>query len=472
MLPLVIGIAGSAICRAGGIAGDAVLSESIITLLTDVGLLPNSPSMTDIKDSIDGLQENVTVIAEGVSQHTAMLSSIQTSLGAIGFASTAGCLLSAVNVYQLIKVQQSLKKLDTKIEDGFADLKFFIEGQLQNLLETQQKQKLSQAYRLYLCGQEQLQTALVIKDTLNRNNSLMHCISSFNKALAVYDNPYDYQTINAPAKLRRLECCWAIQGSIAEAYYLQQEYDASLHSYEKLYQRILSETDMFSKGLDSDNHHFITEDLNWVHENDIKILSGKIKLLRTHKTKKIFHPVKIYFNAADTNKSDIKQASLPSNKYYLACLADNDKKNKIISTVKKASDFIVPEIELNNIDRFSTPKYCQYYVSMKNILSDHKLSEMIIKITQDLKIPHVKKINNAYLLDNIPQKKLELFINSFAKHKRQDENCLLLIDNSWFNSGKDGILLTDKAIYSDEYDKIDLSTIYKITLNNKKHISA
>lgn len=109
---------------------------------------------------------------------------------------------------------------------------------------------------------------------------------------------------------------------------------------------------------------------------------------------------------------------------------------------------------------------------MKNILSDHKLSEMIIKITQDLKIPHVKKINNAYLLDNIPQKKLELFINSFAKHKRQDENCLLLIDNSWFNSGKDGILLTDKAIYSDEYDKIDLSTIYKITLNNKKHISA
>ncbi|ALG67223.1 hypothetical protein [Beggiatoa leptomitoformis] len=104
--------------------GLSVAGESLVgKVLVNIGFNPDVEAGTQLlQKGINTLQASVDTISNGITNQTAMLSVIQSSIGAIGAVSVVGCALSAVNVYQLVKVQKSIRALDAKVSDGFIDL--------------------------------------------------------------------------------------------------------------------------------------------------------------------------------------------------------------------------------------------------------------------------------------------------------------------------------------------------------------
>ncbi len=270
-------------------------------------------------------QSSILSNIQGSLDHQAtMLSTIQSSIGALGTYATVGCGLSAVSVFQLVKVQRQLQNLDNKITDGFLDLKQYISENLQNLLENQQKQRLAQAYHYYLQGVERVKSSLLIKDISLRNQHLAHSITIFNQALSAYETPGEYQEINLPARLRRLECCWAMRAAVAEGYALQGEYDASLDSYQTLQKRICTDSLDLLSGLDDTNFKFVSSDLHWIFENDVKIIHAKVRFLEEYKKTGTFMPVELDVQNTQADEIFIEQLSLRGATAYISYVTQKE----------------------------------------------------------------------------------------------------------------------------------------------------
>lgn len=430
--------------------------------------------ISHLQDGIDFITRHVVStrfkvdgLVDSMAEQSAMLSSIQTSIGAIGFAATAGCVLSAVNVYQLIKVQKTLTQLNQKVDDGFIDLKLFMNERLENLLEEQQKRRLAEAYHLYLCGLERLKTAFIVNDVINRNNTITHCISEFNNALAIYDSSYTNKHSNLAAKLRRLECCWSIQGSIAEAYLMQEEYEASLYSYKRLQQRIFSETDNFISSIDQETHSFITADLHWIYQNDIKILDEKIKLLEEFKKTKVFQQTALDDTKVTLPEDFFDKNPLPVNQLYLTCLRSDEQAQQVkTDLIKSRYSHAIGEC---------TPLAlkCQKYYEMQNLLSEQWQYQQIADLFSKPDFVMLTTAKNVSMTTHITEKKLSNLLVSCAKNKQADERCLLLIESGGFvnflaGAGND-ILLTDQALYSQVTNRLAYQELYSINIDEQKN---
>jgi len=68
-------------------------------------------NLGDIQGDIRNIHGDLVKQGQVLSQQSVMLSSIQSSIGALGMLSAVGCALSAVNVYQLIRVQKKLSNI-------------------------------------------------------------------------------------------------------------------------------------------------------------------------------------------------------------------------------------------------------------------------------------------------------------------------------------------------------------------------
>ena len=177
LIPVVAKIAGDFAGDFGASLGASIgkpLGESLPSLAER--FLSNHSLGYNVEQGIHGLRDTIQA---GFAHQEAMLASIQSSINAIGMLSAVGCALSAVNVFQLVKVQRSLNRIEKKLDNGFVDLKFYFNDKIQELLDQQQKRNLSQAYNLYLNGIEQIQTALLIEDGLQRNLYINNAINNF-----------------------------------------------------------------------------------------------------------------------------------------------------------------------------------------------------------------------------------------------------------------------------------------------------
>ena len=55
--------------------------------------------------------------------------------------------------------------------------------------------------------------------------------------------------------------------------------------------------------------------------------------------------------------------------------------------------------------------------------------------------------DSLFFFEQIPSKRLKNAIQSYASPMKEDETAILLYDDTVFNSGKDGFLLTSKRLY-------------------------
>jgi len=409
-----------------------------------------------VQNGLGTLQDTVQF---GFEQQAGMLSTIQSSIGALGLVSVVGCALSAVNVYQLMQVQKRLKALDKKIENGFEGLQFFISKKLDDLLINLEMKQLSLAYSQYRKGIEQMNTALLIEDNSIRNNSLALCINIFTNALARYEEQYESSSINVPAKLRCLECCWVIQSSIAEAYQLQKEYAASLHTYKKLHQQIIQHTEKFKQNMTVDNHHFIAGDFNLIHENDVQVISFKTNLLDNVITKKVFQSTEIQIKETDKEKQiqSLEKLSLKGTQELMDCFVSPAK----ITHVK---DYL--EKRQLSSSQNTLEIYFDYYSDIGMQWFEDDISNIVNKIISTQK-PFLVSVRSLYF-HPIPSDKLEGAKRGYALTAGFDdkkETPLFLLATTLFGSATKGFLLTNHKIYSNLHN-IFWEDIYSVNTNN------
>jgi hypothetical protein len=162
------------------------------------------------------------------------VSLLQTTTAIIGVGTAATVALSAVNLWQTIRLRQEIATLRTDMVDGFLDLQEALRSQGVELLEhinqiatdvefQQHRTILSRAYGQFATAVQRLQLVASIQDPQQRNHEITMIRAAIAAALADYENPQILMGLSAPAYLRRRECVWLIDQILIMTYQLQGE---------------------------------------------------------------------------------------------------------------------------------------------------------------------------------------------------------------------------------------------------------
>lgn len=169
------------------------------------------------------------------------LNNLQSSLGilqgttaviGVGVAVTAA--LSAVNLWQTLKLREDVKQLRLEVKDGFIDLKQALRNQgleviqqidqvAQDITFNQHRLEFIKAYSRFLEATKLIKIATSIQDINARNIELSNARQTLSESLAIYNSPHILSETSTAGQLRRYECSWVIEQAIVLTYYLQGE---------------------------------------------------------------------------------------------------------------------------------------------------------------------------------------------------------------------------------------------------------
>ena len=170
-------------------------------------------------------------VVNAIAQSVSVLQATTAVIG-VGVAATAA--LSAVNLYQTLKLRREVSALRLEVKEGFIDLKQALQDQGLDLIRhldqvaedvefRHHRTILARAYGLFTQAIVRLQSALTIEDSSRRNADINSVRDMMFQALADYDNPQLLHHTNAAGYIRRRECVWAIQQAISLTYQVQGE---------------------------------------------------------------------------------------------------------------------------------------------------------------------------------------------------------------------------------------------------------
>ncbi|MGE5657238.1 MAG: hypothetical protein ACM37W_11575, partial [Actinomycetota bacterium] len=221
------------------------------------------------------------------------LQTIQTSLGVlqattalIGVGTVAVGALAAVNLYQTLKLKKEVGQLRLEVKEGFIDLKKALKDQgaeiLQQLDEVvqdvefrQHRTILIQAYGRFLEATKLMKTAMSCQDLSVRNATLSNAQLILVEALADYNNPHLLSETCAAGQLRRLECAWAIDQTIALIYQLQNEPVATSDRLSHLQDRIRQDCLKVINSCETEDElDFLFPELTRIHDHDLAVLES------------------------------------------------------------------------------------------------------------------------------------------------------------------------------------------------------
>ncbi|NET60251.1 MAG: hypothetical protein F6K47_30145 [Symploca sp. SIO2E6] len=221
---------------------------------------------------------------QGFQAVQASLGVLQATTAVIGVGTVAGVALSAVNLWQTLKLRQDVKQLKLDVRDGFIDLKKALKDQgteiIQHIDEVAQDIKfeqhhlvLIQAYGRFLEATKLMKTAMSCQDKSIRNADLANARQMLSEALGDYNNSHLLSETCAAGQLRRHECAWAIEQTIALSYQQQNELtavsDRLSHLQDKIRQDALSVVDCCET---EDELDFLFPELTRIHDHDLLVL--------------------------------------------------------------------------------------------------------------------------------------------------------------------------------------------------------
>ena len=172
-----------------------------------------------------------------------MLDTLQNSVGVlqatipvIGLGVGIGIVLSAVNLYQTFKLRKEVELLHLEVKNGFIDLKAALKDEGKEIIKRIDEVAADvkfHAHQLILItahgrfqgALQSIKTALLCEENI-RNATLDNARNTLSHALDDYKNPLIFSDTCAAGYLRRMECAWGIEQTIALTYQLQNQYDA------------------------------------------------------------------------------------------------------------------------------------------------------------------------------------------------------------------------------------------------------
>jgi hypothetical protein len=178
---------------------------------------------------------------------------LQASTALFGVGAIAGVAFSAANLHQIMRLRKEVKQARIEIHDGFTDLKLLLNDQGKEILShinrvsedikfNQQKLMMIQAYGQFKQGLGLISKALLCENPQLREGILHNALNLVANALATYKNPDLYEKTSAIAYLRRAECSWAMEQTVALIFQLHQQPNIVIQDLKNLQETILRDS--------------------------------------------------------------------------------------------------------------------------------------------------------------------------------------------------------------------------------------
>lgn len=212
------------------------------------------------------------------------VATLQATTAVIGVGTAATVALSAVSLWQTLKLREEVKQLRLEVREGFLDLKQALQDQgteiidhIDRVAETIEFQHhrtiLVRAYGLFNKSIERLQSALSIQDGTLRNSEITAARDMLFQALADYDNEQLRNGISAAARLRRRECVWAIKQVILLTYQFQNEHRVMSDRIADLSATIRRDAlDAIDQCESVEELEFLFPEIVRIHDHDLAVL--------------------------------------------------------------------------------------------------------------------------------------------------------------------------------------------------------
>ena len=275
------------------IARDPITGQFVshaVGLLSNSGI-PLNPLAVPLQLATSGAQmyqmhKGFTAVQSGLQTLQASVGVLQATTAVIGVGVAAGVALSAVSLWQTLKLREDVKQLKLEVKDGFIDLRKAFRDQgaqtIQRIDEVAQDIKFEQhrlilirAYGKFLEASKLMKTAMSCSDLTIRNADLANARQMLGEALADYSNPHVLSETSAPGQLRRLECAWAIEQTIALTYQLQNESAAASDRLSCLCHRVRQDALAVIETCESKEElDFIFPEITRIHDQDLVALES------------------------------------------------------------------------------------------------------------------------------------------------------------------------------------------------------
>ena len=172
---------------------------------------------------------------QGIKMLSASVATLQATTAVIGVGVVGVAALSAVNLWQTLKLRKDVQQMRVEVREGFIDLKQVFADQGTELIEHIQhvsedvefrahRTILARAYGLFNKAMNRLASAVTMQDLSARNDEIKAARDMMFQALSDYDNSQLMSGIGSVAYIRRRECVWAIEQAIAMTYEMQGEW--------------------------------------------------------------------------------------------------------------------------------------------------------------------------------------------------------------------------------------------------------
>lgn len=214
------------------------------------------------------------------------LAVLESTTALIGLGTGAGATISAVNLYQTIKLRQEVKELKLKVHAGFIDLKEALKDQGEEVIRQIDKVAddieyryhqtiLAQAYGKFIQAVNWLRDTVRLTDATARTAAFVGIQGILVNALADYNNPKIYQHNSAVGRLRRMECSWAIYQTITTIYQLQGASDVVSDRLLSLQRQIREELVHLINLCESQEElDFLFPEIARIHNHDLAALKA------------------------------------------------------------------------------------------------------------------------------------------------------------------------------------------------------
>ncbi|MBE9061214.1 hypothetical protein [cf. Phormidesmis sp. LEGE 11477] len=172
---------------------------------------------------------------QGIKALSASVATLQATTAVIGVGVVGVAALSAVNLWQTLKLRKDVQQMRVEVREGFIDLKQVFADQGAELIEHIQhvsedvefrahRTILARAYGLFDKAMNRLASAVTMQDLRARNDEVKAARDMMFQALSDYDNSQLMSGIGSIAYVRRRECVWVIEQAIAMTYQMQGEW--------------------------------------------------------------------------------------------------------------------------------------------------------------------------------------------------------------------------------------------------------
>lgn len=223
-------------------------------------------------------------VQAGLKTIQASLGVLQTMTALTGVGVAANLAISAVSLWQILKLREDVKQQRIEMREGFLDLKRAFKDQgvavfqkideaVQDIEFGQHRQAFAQAYGKFLEATRLMKIAMSCEDLNIRNVDLANARQTLVEALADYQNRQLLPEADAVTQLRRFECAWSIEQTIAVTYQLQNQSEALSNCLKQLQDRISHNVlEVIDRCKEEDELDIIFPEITRIQDQDLAVL--------------------------------------------------------------------------------------------------------------------------------------------------------------------------------------------------------